>query len=215
MASRRISKWTRETVSSREHEIVLGRLADADHVAGDHELGAALRALDDDELAPAEVDRRRRRFAPDPCPRQVLHRKSYLDRTTRPSRCLTQSTRVPCHAVQRRGSSSRRDSRCARRVLSSSASRTRTPQPARAGEAVGRAAAVVPRPDDRGSARRRAQAARRAEARLPKDNKLVLVAPRRAVRRRPDVVELDRRRLARLLLHRGPRHRRPNSTSRR
>ena len=61
----------------------------------------------------------------------------------------------------------------------------------------------------------RAQAARRPEARLPQEQEDRPRRARRPVRRRPDVVELDRRRLARLLLHRGPRHRRPSSTSRR
>ena len=43
------------------------------HVARDHELGSALRTFDHDELAPTEIDRGRRRFTPDPRPRQMLH----------------------------------------------------------------------------------------------------------------------------------------------
>jgi len=59
-----------------EHQVVLGGLADPEHVARDHELGAALRTFDHDELAAAEVDGRGRGFTPDARPRQVLHREN-------------------------------------------------------------------------------------------------------------------------------------------
>jgi hypothetical protein len=59
-----------------EHQVVLGRLADPEHVARDHELGAALRTFDHDELAAAEVDGRGRGFTPYARPRQVLHHEN-------------------------------------------------------------------------------------------------------------------------------------------
>jgi hypothetical protein len=93
-----------------EHQVVLGRLADPEHVARDHELGAALRTFDHDELAAPEVDGRGRRFTPDARPRQVLHRENgtAIHRTLRvpigvssrvpiagPVSCLGDPTRVP------------------------------------------------------------------------------------------------------------------------
>ena len=86
-----------------EHEIVLGRLADAEHVARDHELGAALGALDHDELAATKVDRGRRRFAPDPRPRQVLHRRN--------------RTAITCVAARHARRLSARDERYRRRIV--------------------------------------------------------------------------------------------------
>src|SRR5215510_14663381 len=76
---------------------------------------------------------------------------------------------------------------------------------ARADPAIGCASAVVPGPDHQGPARRRPEAARGPEARLPQEQEDRRGRPRRPLRRRSDVVELDRGRRARLLLHRGPR----------
>ena len=188
-----------------EHEVVLGRLADADHVARDHELGAALRALDDDELAPAQVDRRRRRFAPDPRPRQVLHR---WNRTMRRV-ALSRRSRRQCCA--RSGESRWRVAwRRARR--SRSAVATRDSRRRRRRQAVGRAAAVVPRSDDRGPARRELKPRGVQKRNFLKRHKINLVAHGGLYGGDLTISQLDRRRLARLLLHRGLRHRRPSST---
>ena len=137
-----------------EHEVVLGRLADADDVARDHELGAALRALDHDELAAAQVDGRRRRLAPDPRPRQVLHRvESYHARAVDASCGPSRAVRFESAAIAGELVLAARCRLCVdcARALRAAQPRCATSRTESRREAVGRAAAVVPRPDDRAS----------------------------------------------------------------
>ncbi len=203
MASRTISKWTRDTVSSASTRSFSGALPTRITSPAITNSVPRCGALDHDELAPAQVDRRPASPRAGSASRvrcSIAHR--IVPSNAAPAVAIDRCARRESTAciVLRSTGSTRSIVRARRRPTRAGVGCGRARRPRRARSRAPARPSDAPLPscldqtigDELGAA---AQAARRPEARLPaSDEQDRARRARRPVRRRPDVVELDRRR---------------------